>query len=213
MKRVMAIVILTGLGLGLMARPSFASWVSTHCYTDNGVVNAITRNTARTYAEVAAKEGYEWGGGCWNDNDKDDTPGAPDSGGEGPDCSGLVFKSWYLRLTMGADGFRWWNKMQNVHGYYASDDFHAPQSGWPFYRLSNKYRSTTLFMDAFAKNGHVGLLDTTANPSSGTDWIMEAKGDYLGTGIFEESYRYDTNYVAVRRFDWANQTCTSWCPR
>ena len=46
---------------------------------------------------VAVGEGYEWGGGCWNDNNRDDTPGQPDSNGEGPDCSGFVFKTWELR--------------------------------------------------------------------------------------------------------------------
>ena len=73
---------------------------------------------ARTYAGYAAREGYEWGGGCWNDNNVDDTPGQPDSEGEGPDCSGLVFKSWELKPTRGANGGMWWNKRENIHGPY-----------------------------------------------------------------------------------------------
>jgi len=210
---VAVVMAMTGLFLGLLARPGSASWVSAYCYVDNASVSAITRNAARGYAEIAAGEGYEWGGGCWNDNDRDDTPNAPDSGGEGPDCSGLVFKSWDLKLTWGASGFQRWNKMQNIHGHYGSDTFHDPSSDLPFYKLSNKYRSTTVFMDAFAKNGHIGLLDTSAYPSSGTDYIMEAKGDYLGTDIFVEDYRYDSAYVGVRRRGWATQTCTGSCPR
>jgi hypothetical protein len=39
---------------------------------------------------------------CLNNNDRDDTPNAPDSNGEGPDCSGLVFKSWAA-----AEGVLW----------------------------------------------------------------------------------------------------------
>ena len=212
MRRV--IVVATGVGLfvACFAPAGWASWVSTNCYTDNARVDPITRNQARAYAEIAAKEGYEWGGGCWNNNDRDDTPNAPDSNGEGPDCSGLVFKSWYLRLTWGASGFQRWNKFQNIHGYYSSDTFHSPSSDLPFYKLPNKYRSTTIFMDAFAKNGHVGLLDTSAYPSSGTDYIVEAKGDSWGTGIFVETYRFDSAYVAVRRKGWATSTCTGICP-
>jgi hypothetical protein len=213
MKRIVVVLVGAGLLVAGAARPSSASWVSSNCSTKNSSSDPITRNTARAYAEVAAREGYEWGGGCWNDNDRDDTPSAPDSGGEGPDCSGLVFKSWRLRLTWGADGFWWWSRVQNIHGYYGSDTFHAPGSGLPFYKLSSKSRSTTVFMDAFAKSGHVGLLDTSAYPSGGGDYIVEAKGDAVGTGIFIESYRSDTAYVAVRRRGWATQTCTGTCPR
>lgn len=212
MKHVIAVTLMVGSLVGLLAPPSSASWVSDHCFVSNSSDDAITRSTARAYAEVAAEEGYEWGGGCWNDNNRDDTPNAPDSGGEGPDCSGLVFKSWELRASWAASGFRWWNKMQNIHGPYGSDTLHAPTSDLPFYKLGSKSRSTTAFMDAFAKNGHVGLLDTSAYPSSGTDYIMEAKGDIWGTGIFVEDYRYDSAYVATRREGWAAEQCT-YCPR
>jgi hypothetical protein len=213
MKRMLIVGAVACLVVGSVSTVGWASWVGTYCFIENASVSAITRITARAYAEIAAREGYEWGGGCWNDNARDDTPNAPDSGGEGPDCSGLVFKSWYLRLTWAASGFHRWNKMQNIHGYYASDTFHAPTSDLPFHKLSNKYRSTTVFMDAFAKNGHVGLLDTSAYPSSGGDYVMEAKGDTVGTNIFIENYRSDSAYVAVRREGWATQTCTGTCPK
>jgi hypothetical protein len=212
MRRLTAVSVLAGVMVGVFASPGSASWVSSHCYVDNAAASAITRNTARGYSEIAANEGYEWGGGCWNNNNYDDTPNAPDSGGEGPDCSGLVFKSWYLRLPWASSGFWRWNRMQNVHGYYGSSTFRAPSSDLPFHKLSSKSRSTTIFMDAFAKDGHIGLLDTSAYPSSGGDYIMEAKGDYLGTDIFVESYRFDSAYVAVRREGWATQTCTGSCP-
>jgi hypothetical protein len=213
MKRVVLLITIAGVFVGLFAGSSAASWVSANCFDDDALTPAITRSSARTYAEVAAREGYEWGGGCWNDNNRDDTPGAPDSGGEGPDCSGLVFKSWELRLTWGLEGFRWWNKFENVHGYYSSNTFHAPTSDLPFFKLANKLRSTTLFMDAFAKNGHVGLIDTSIVPSGGGDYIMEAKGDVSGTGIFIEDYRGNSNYVATRREGWAVEQCTWFCPQ
>ena len=46
----------------------------------------------------ARHEGYQWAGGCWNDNDRDDSPGDPRedpyTGGEGGDCSGFTFQVW-----------------------------------------------------------------------------------------------------------------------
>src|SRR5262249_23218333 len=51
----------------------------------------ITRDGSATVALRARYEGYQWGGGCWNDNDRDDSPGDPHedpaTGGEGGDCS------------------------------------------------------------------------------------------------------------------------------
>ena len=37
-------------------------------------VNPLTRGEARNYAYSAAAEGYQWAGGCWNDNNYDDSP-------------------------------------------------------------------------------------------------------------------------------------------
>ena len=60
---------------------------------------------ARNYAYVAAGEGYQWGGGCWNNNNADDSPGDPpgdpNTRGEGPDCSGFTFKAWHERAETG----------------------------------------------------------------------------------------------------------------
>jgi hypothetical protein len=113
-----------------------------------------------------------------------------------------VFKTWELKSAIGADGFQWWDKLQNIHGPYTSASFHAPLSGWPFYRLANKDYTTTMYMDAFAKDGHVGMLYTESQPQDGTDSIIEALGDSHGTNIWIESYRMESAYVAVRRRDW-----------
>src|SRR5262249_9544715 len=59
---------------------------------------SLPRDGAQTYSNTAAYEGYQWGGGCWNNNDVDEGGGAPpqdvNTHGEGADCSGLVFKTW-----------------------------------------------------------------------------------------------------------------------
>jgi hypothetical protein len=202
-KRMAAVGCLILVSLGMFAHPAHASWVSTHCADDSNAMDAVKRSTARTYADWADKEGYEWGGGCWNNNNVDDTPGQPDSGGEGPDCSGFVFKVWRLVNSQGAGGWRWYANLMNVHGPYNTTEYHAPSSGWPFYKLAKKGRTVTLYMDAFAKDGHIGLIETDDYPSSNTDYINEAKGDSYGTNVFEEDYRVDSDYVGVRRHDWA----------
>lgn len=203
MRKVAIVAAVAAVLLGtLWTRPGMASWVSQHCKKNTMSETIYKRSQAQAYASVAMGEGYEWGGGCWNDDDRDDTPGAPDSYGEGPDCSGLVFKTWELRNSYGADGFRWYDKLQNVHGPYVAADFHAPASGLPFVRLANKDRITTLYMDAFASTGHVGLLYTSSNPSSNADYILEALGDASGTDLNVESYRFDSSYTGVRRKGW-----------
>ena len=215
MKRWLSIGLLVSLAVVGRPAPARASWVSEHCYNDNESVSAITRSDARAYGELAAGEGYNWGGGCWNDNDKDDTPGGNEnrSGDEGPDCSGLVFKTWHLKNSYGGDGFQRWNRFQNIHGPYSSYDFYSPADGVPFKKLANKNRDTTLFMDAFVKQGHIGLLDTSANPTANTDWILEAVGFRdPPVGIFEEGYRKDSNYRAITRKAWKSEPiCDPWC--
>jgi hypothetical protein len=113
----------------------------------------------------------------------------------------LVFKSWELRHP-GDNGFTYYDKLENVHGPYASYDYRSPGSSDPFVRLPDKNRSTTMYMDAFAKNGHVGLISSRPSPGSNTDYILEALGDAAGTGEWLESYRFNSDYVAVRRKNW-----------
>jgi hypothetical protein len=213
MKRMITMLMLLLAATGLQTGRAGASWVGDHCYVDDERVDRITRNDSRGYGEIAAWEGYEWGGGCWNNNGKDDTPpgSSEDTNGEGPDCSGLTFKAWYLRSTEGADGFRWYSQWENIHGPYTTYDYHAPIGDWPFHKLPNKNRDTTQFMDAFAKDGHIGLLDTSDNPSKNTDWILEAVGFDMKTGIYEESYRNQSDYVAITRENWKSEPCEPNC--
>jgi len=201
--RIMIVAALTvGLLAGPWARPGEASWVGTHCYENSQLESGLKRMDARTYAGYAAREGYEWGGGCWNNNDVDDTPGAPDSGGEGPDCSGLVFKTWELLQTYGGDGFRWYSRLMNVHGPYTAADFHDTGGSGPFHLLADKRRITTLYMDAFASDGHIGLIWSNTIPTGGGDYIIEAYNDASGTDVNVEDYRADSRFRAVRRKQW-----------
>ena len=201
MRRFVLSVVLLGGFVTIPALPSQASWVGTHCYVDNSSDSYVKRSDARAYAVVAIDEGYEYAGGCWNNNNVDDTPGQPDSGGEGPDCSGLVFKSWELKAAWGAGGFQWWSKWQNIHGPYSSTTFHdvGTTSSLPFYEIS---KSDAYSMDAFAKDGHVGLMYSAVRNDNGTFDFLEAKGDQWGVNVFEESWMGDSAYQGVRRKDW-----------
>ena len=72
-------------------------FVAVNCNTNPPqYTNYFTRDASITVA-LCPREGYQWGGGCWNDNDNDDSPGDPGNrgtGGEGGDCSGFTFKVW-----------------------------------------------------------------------------------------------------------------------
>ncbi len=39
--------------------------------------SSITRDGSAAVALRARHEGYQWAGGCWNDNDRDDSPNDP----------------------------------------------------------------------------------------------------------------------------------------
>jgi hypothetical protein len=202
MKRIAMAMGSTTLLLVAVVPTAWASWVSENCYVANANRTWIRRVDARAYAEVADNEGYEWGGGCWNDNNVDDTPNQPDSSGEGPDCSGFTFKSWYLKASVGQSGYHWWSRWQNIHGPYASVHFHAPLASYPFYKLPNKNRATTYYMDAFAKDGHIGMIHSDTYPSPNLDWIIEALGGSAGTDVNVQDYRGQSAYVGVRREGW-----------
>ena len=202
MKRVLLCLLIVGGTIGMVPSTASATFVSSYCYNNNHEDSNYRRVDARAYVSRALKEGYEWGGGCWNDNNVDDTPGAPDSSGEGPDCSGLVFKSWELESSWGASGFHWWDKLQNIHGPYSSDSYHdaGTATSLPFYRFDKT--NNPLYMDAFARIGHVGLLWTSVKNSDGTYTFAEAKGDAYGTNTWSENWMNDSSFVGVRRKSW-----------
>jgi hypothetical protein len=161
----------------------------------------ITRDGSATVALRARHEGYQWGGGCWNDNDRDDSPNDPredpSTGGEGGDCSGFTFKVWREALDTSDAGFHQWGMLRFVHGHYTAAAFKAG-SGAPNVVAP---KSGLIKMDALASDDHIGLI-YAANPD-GTDQIIEAKGEAYGTNIWTRTYRGSSSYSGVRRTGWS----------
>jgi len=163
--------------------------------------SSITRDGSATVALRARYEGYQWGGGCWNDNDQDESPGDPtersDTGGEGGDCSGFTFKVWRESTNLSDDGAYQWGLLRYVHGPYRAQDFKsgdgAPNITWS--------KAAAIRMDAFASEGHIGIV--YAKNADGSDQVIEAKGEAYGTNIWTRTYRGDASYTGVRRTGWS----------
>jgi hypothetical protein len=175
-----------------------------YCNFDWYNIGAMPRYESQSYAYIAVNEGYQWGGGCWNNNDNDDSPGDPPgeyTNGEGGDCSGFTFKSWYERAETDDPGFRYHDRMQNVHGPFSTYTFMSESENGPANELIPK--SWVLEMDAFVSGPHMGMV-FTPNTAYNTDQIIEAKGEAYGTGIWSRTYRGDPDFIAVRRVGWAS---------
>jgi len=178
-------------------------FVADNCnYAPPTPTSYITRDGAAAVALRARFEGYQWGGGCWDDDDSDDSPNDPmtdpNTGGEGGDCSGLTFKVWREPLSTGDDSFHQWGMLRDVHGPYTAAAFKAG-SGAPNVTVA---KSNLMRMDAVASDGHIGLV-YAENPD-GTDQIIEAKGEAYGTNIWTRTYRGTSSYSGVRRVGWSS---------
>jgi len=190
-----------------LATAGTASAYHTRFVADNCNYNAptptsyITRDGSIQVALKARYEGYQWGGGCWNDNNVDDSPNDPtenpNTGGEGGDCSGFTFKVWRESENTGDAGFYQWNKLRHIHGPYKAEHFKSG-TGAPNVTLS---KSAAIKMDAFASTGHIGMIYATN--ADGTDQIIEAKGEAYGTNIWTRTYRGSSSYGGVRRTGWS----------
>jgi hypothetical protein len=191
------------LGAGTPGARAYHTNFQGSCTNESYTTSGVTRSQARIYAEIGAHEGYQWGGGCWNDNDRDDAPGDPTENvatrGEGGDCSGFTFKSWYERWSSTDKGFTYHYRMRNVHGPF---DANAFKNGVGLQNLTvSKAAATT--MDAFASVHHVGMI-YQASTAYNTDRIIEAKCEACGTGIWSRTYRGDSSYSAVQRTGWSH---------
>jgi len=205
-KAARTVVAATAAGLSLAAASGawayHTRFVANNCNTNAPQFTSyFTRDGSTTVALYARWEGYQWGGGCWNDNDVDDSPGDPTSdpntGGEGGDCSGFTFKVWRESLTEGDSGAWQWNKLRNVHGPYTAARFKSGD-GAPNVTYG---KGGLIRMDALASSSHIGLI--YAANADGTDQIIEAKGEAYGTNIWTRTYRGDSNYGGVRRLGWS----------
>lgn len=192
---------------GLLGTAGTAGAYHTHFVADNcnyatpTQTPYITREGSTTVALRARHEGYQWAGGCWNDNDRDDSPNDPKedpaTGGEGGDCSGFTFKVWRESLDSSNAAFYQWGLLRNVHGPYSAAAFKAG-TGAPNVTVS---KANVIPMDALASDGHIGLV-YAANPD-GSDQIIEAKGEDYGTNIWTRTYRGSSSYSGVRRTGWS----------
>lgn len=163
---------------------------------------SISRRDAQSYASTAIGDGYQWGGGCWDGDHVDDQPNDPPqnagTGGEGGDCSGFVFKTWHLPTSTSNAGFQWWAILEYRHGPYASSTFKSA-SGAPLETVS---KSSAIAMDAFAKDGHIGMLYSTESTPNGEALIIEACCEADGTVLRGRDYRSNSAYSGVRRKNW-----------
>jgi hypothetical protein len=124
--------------------------------------------------------------------------------GEGPDCSGYVFKAWALKSD-GSRGRRRWGHFNYWHGPFASTHFHSPSGGHPFKTIE---KSQLQVLDATARNGHIAIVWNTSN--SRNNWLYaEARCESCGTGKFYQDYASDENtaYKGVKRRDWSGEAC------
>jgi hypothetical protein len=194
------------LAAGLAAAPGVWAYhthfVAQNCNWNHPTPTSyFTRNGSIEVALRARYEGYQWGGGCWNDNDRDDSPGDPkedpNTGGEGGDCSGFTFKVWRESEDPADKGGYQWNMLRAVHGPFTADDFRLGKG------LANTeyYKSGLIKMDALASTHHIGMI-YVAN-SDGTDQIVEAKGEDYGTNVWVRTYRGSSSYSGVRRIGWS----------
>jgi len=205
-KRALSIVVTFALAFALSAVTTASAYhthfQSTQCTSGPPIFigSDLTRYAALAYAYHGRFEGYQWGGGCWNDNNIDDSPGDPpgrlDTGGEGGDCSGFVFKSWFESSDQTDTRFWWWPILRNVHGPYPSGGFKAGDGA-----ANVAYPKSRLIpMDAFASSKHIALLYSPNG--DGTDDVLEAKGEAYGTNIWTRTYRGDSAYGGARRLGW-----------
>jgi hypothetical protein len=171
------------------------------------------RSDAKSYALVANKEGYDYGGGCWNDNDSDDfyyPAGAGQAGhhGEGGDCSGFTFKSWALKKTQGHNGKHRWDNKAFIHGPYQAWEFKTPQDGWP---ILNQQNEDAKVMDAFASSSHIGMV-WWVGTGGGQDTIIEALNEDSGTLIHTQNHRGQMGiFEATRRSGWTPECVGNQC--
>jgi hypothetical protein len=195
------LVAAAALGTTTAAYGYHTHFVANNCKTTSPApTSTFTRQGSINVATVGANEGYQWGGGCWDDNNIDDSPGDPTqdpaTGGEGGDCSGFTFKVWRESLNSADAGAYQWGKLRNVHGPYSAQSF-KDGDGAPNVTYG---KSGLIRMDALASTSHIGMIFATN--ADGSDQIVEAKGEAYGTNIWTRTYRGSTSFTGVRRLGW-----------
>jgi hypothetical protein len=166
----------------------------------------LKRANAAEIANIAIGEGYQWAGGCYDNDDRDPTKNAypretKSTLGEGPDCSGLVWRAWRESNTYlpNDNSFYFWQRSTYDHGPYNTTLFKYanPGSGAPHLKYP---KSTIIMMDALASDTHIALEELSID--YGSDLVWEALGDAYGTNEWVESFRAQAKYSGVRRLAW-----------
>jgi hypothetical protein len=199
----LAFALACGLAAATAASAYHTAFVRNSCNTNSATpIPAISRAAAMSWALHARYEGYQWAGGCWNDDDVDESPGDPtqdpNTGGEGGDCSGFTYKAWFESADQSDSSFWSWGMLRAVHGPFTAGDFRSGVGA----ANETAAKSSLVVDDALASSTHIGLV--YAHNPDGTDQIIEAKGEAYGMGIWTRTYRGDPNYGGVRRSVWGN---------
>ena len=201
--------------------PNTKCWVYSHAAdagrTSCAVVDAsydpghvgpygYTRAAATDIANIANGEGYQWAGGCYDNDDKDAGRNAfpretKSTLTEGPDCSGLVWRVWRESNAFkpNNNSFYFWGRATYDHGPYDTLGFKyaTAGSGLPHVKYD---KSSIIMMDALASNTHIALEQFRID--AGSDFVWEALGEAYGTDEMIESYRAQTAFSGVRRLAW-----------
>jgi hypothetical protein len=200
MKRLLALVIGVAVGAAVALIPRAPAEA-------DGSITCWRRTDARSYTYTARYEDYDWAGGWWNNNDVRDT-----ASHEGPDCSGLTFKTWAMSSSWGSTARYYWNTGTDVHGPYADVDFRdgcggacydVCGSGWG--DCGSASYGATLYMDAFAGGGHIAAI--YSEDAGGYDWFINAAGEDYGIQYQYRNYRLDDAKDGVRRYSWSPDPC------
>jgi hypothetical protein len=201
--------------------PNWMCWVYSHpadqgrtsCYVaditfDPGHTGpfGLKRSNGAEIANIAIGEGYQWAGGCYADDDKDPKPNAfpretKSTLGEGPDCSGLVWRAWRESnyANPNDNSFFFWHRSTYDHGPYNTIAFKYASSGSGAPHV--KYgKSGIIMMDALASDSHIALEEIRID--SGSDLVWEALGEAYGTNEWVESFRSQSRFSGVRRLAW-----------
>lgn len=164
------------------------------------------RAAAADIANIAVGEGYQWAGGCFDDNDRDARPNAypretKSTLGEGPDCSGLVWRAWRESNVYAPhdNSFFFWQRSTYDHGPYNTIAFKYATAGSGVPHV--KYDKTSIIMmDALASDNHIALEQFRID--AGADFMWEALGEAYGTNEWIETYRSQSGFSGVRRLAW-----------
>ncbi|HZR93006.1 MAG TPA: hypothetical protein VFA44_11445 [Gaiellaceae bacterium] len=164
-----------------------------------------SRQAATEIANIADREGYQWAGGCFDNNDADPTwnvyPRETKSTlGEGPDCSGLVWRVWRESnyANPSNNSFYFWPRSLYDHGPYDTSAFKSPNPAAPHQRMADKAKAK--MMDALVSASHIALFELRID--QGAELYWEALGEAYGTDEFVESYMANRAFSGTFRKAW-----------